>query len=435
MVTAMIGFFYRSLTELGAPLIEAYLRRRIKAGKEDAARFAERLGEASQPRPPGFLIWCHAASVGEAASLLALIERLRERNPDTAIVVTTGTVTSAEMLQGRLPAGVIHQYIPVDRLPYVRRFLDFWRPDLVLWVESELWPNILEEVRRRKIPAVLLNARMSEKSFFQWYRVRGWAREILGTFDLCLTQTEAERGRFVTLGAKPVRCTGNLKYAARPLPCDALTLETMRQSIAGRESWLMASTHRGEEDFAAAVHKQLKQAKPNLLTTIVPRHAARGDEIATRLTSLGLKVARRSANDALAPETDIYLADTMGELGLFYRLAPIVVMGGSFVPVGGHNPVEPAQLGCAIVFGASMFNFADIAREFTLRHAAIQLQHPNELSFTINRLMTNPAERGLLELNARMLATDKQYVLADILKELDRWLPPPKGVGLWSTGT
>ena len=422
----MIFAAYRLLTELGAPAINLYLRRRLKAGREDAARFDERLGKASRPRPNGFLIWCHAASVGEAASLLALVIKLRETVPDAAIMMTTGTVTSARMLESRLPDGVFHQYIPVDRLPYVRRFLGHWQPDLVLWVESELWPNLLDGVHRRKIPAVLLNGRMSEKSYRQWQRVKGWAADILGTFDICLTQTEAERERFAELGAREARCIGNLKYAGHPLPCDDAALASLRAATAGREIWLMASTHRGEEDIAAETHKQVKQKRPNALTIVVPRHAVRGNEIAAAFGAQGLNVARRSKGENISATTDIYLADTMGELGLLFRLAPIVAIGGSFASLGGHNPVEPAQLGCALVFGPSMFNFAEISAEFLQRRAALQIGHGNELGFAVNRLMDNAAERDLLAHNAKTLAAEKRHVLDNIVRELQPWLPQPK---------
>lgn len=418
----MLSFAYRTLTDIGAPVIRAYLRRRLKAGREDAARFHERLGEASRERPEGFLIWSHAASVGEAVSILSLIDKVRENYPAARILITTGTVTSARLLEGRLPPDVIHQYIPVDVMPYVRRFLDHWHPDLVLWVESELWPNFLSVVRERKIPAVLLNGRMSDKSFRQWYRARKWTKEILGTFSLCLTQTEAERGRFVTLGAKPVHCVGNLKYAANPLPHSVEELNALKSTTAERKIWLMASTHQGEEEIAAEVHKQLKNKIPSLLTIIVPRHAVRGDEVMAQIASLGLKSARRSKGDAITADTDIYLGDTMGELGLFYRLAPIVAMGGSFIQNGGHNPVEVAQLGGALIFGPSMFNFSEITREFVFRHAAIQLRHANDLPVTIARLITNPYERDTMARNARVLADEKRHVLDDVLNELRPFL-------------
>jgi 3-deoxy-D-manno-octulosonic-acid transferase len=419
----MFATAYRYLTELGAPVIDMYLRRRLAAGREDAARFSERLGRASWPRPGGFLIWCHAASVGEAVSLLSLIDKIRQFYPAVNVLITTGTVTSARMLDGRLPEGVLHQYIPVDRLPYVKEFLDHWRPDLVLWVESELWPNMLMALKERNVPAVLLNARMSDKSFRQWYRVRSLAKQLLGTFNLSLTQTEDERGRFVTLGAKPVRCIGNLKYAAQPLPHNLAELERLSELIEHRFVWLMASTHRGEEEMAIDIHRQLKDRFPLLLTIIVPRHAVRGDEIAADLAKSGLKITRRSKGEVLESSTDVYLADTMGELGLFYRLSPITVMGGTFVPVGGHNPIEAARLGTALLFGPSMYNFSEITREFLGRKAARQVQHINELTYILTNLLTNDSERQDLARHASMLADDKSHVLDDILEAIKPWLP------------
>jgi 3-deoxy-D-manno-octulosonic-acid transferase len=432
----MISAAYRCLTELGAPLISFYLKRRLLAGREDGPRFGERLGIPSAPRPEGFLIWCHAASIGEATSLLSLIDKLREKYPFVNILMTTGTVTSARMLDGRLPPQVIHQYVPVDRIPYVQKFVKHWRPDLVIWVESELWPNMLQEIREHKTPTVLLNGRMSDKSFRQWYRFRGWAKEILSTFSLCLTQTEAERGRFVTLGAKPVHCIGNLKYAAHPLPYDPQEYKTLGTKLIGRYIWLMASTHKGEEEIAATAHKEIKKTNPKLLTIIVPRHANRGNEVMDKLIAAGLSVARRSKGEEITPATDVYLADTMSELGLFYRLSPVVAMGGSFASnVGGHNPVEPAQLSCALVFGPTMFNFSEITREFLYRRAALQLNHSNELAYTIDYLLTDLAEREMLAKNALLLAEDKAHVLNEILKELKPWLPAYSGAEIRGTGT
>ena len=246
----MLSFAYRTLTDLGAPLISLYLLKRRAEGREDPLRFPERFGHASRPRPAGRLVWCHAASVGEAASILALIEKLHERYPGTNILVTTGTVSSAQMLASRLPAGTLHQYVPVDRAPYIARFLDHWKPDFALLIESELWPNLLNGLRARDIPAALVNGRMSDGSFRRWFRVRRWTKQLLSAFVLCLAQTEDERGRFVALGAKPVRCFGNLKYAAKPLPADEAELARLRGEIGARPVWLMASSHRGEEEMA-----------------------------------------------------------------------------------------------------------------------------------------------------------------------------------------
>jgi 3-deoxy-D-manno-octulosonic-acid transferase len=369
----MLSFAYRKLTDLGAPFIGLYLLKRRTEGREDRARFRERLGHASHSRPHGQLVWCHAASVGEAASILVLIEKLRAHYPGMSILVTTGTITSARMLEKRLPPGVIHQYMPVDRGRYVDRFLDHWKPGLALLIESELWPNMLNGLRKRMIPAALINGRMSDRSFRRWYRFKNWARELLSAFVVCLAQTEDDRGRLVALGAKPVRCSGNLKYAASPLPADAAELARLRGEIGTRPVWLLASSHRGEEKMVCAAHKNLRSMRPGLLTIIVPRHAVRGNEVAGIIKENGVAFARRSKKEPITPETDIYLADTMGELGLFYRLCRVALIGGSFAGGGGHNPVEAAQLDCAIFFGPHMHNFSSMAREFVRERAAVQL--------------------------------------------------------------
>lgn len=418
----MLSFLYKCLTQIGAPVIHLYLLKRRSEGREDAARFAERLGKPSKPRPLGRLVWCHAASVGEAVSLLIVIEKIGELYPDLKILITTGTVTSATMLEGRLPPNVIHQYMPVDRLPYVASFLKHWMPDFVVWIESELWPNMLSALRQRLIPVVLLNGRMSEKSFQNWYRAKSWAKELLGTFALTLTQTEDIRARFVALGAKPVRTAGNLKYAAKPLPVDDTQLSDLQKAIGTRPCWLMASTHRGEEDMALIAHKALQKKWPNVLTIIVPRHAVRGDEIEHMILGHSLSVARRSKKQEISHDTSVYLADTMGELGLFYRLAPVTAIGGSFIPVGGHNPVEAAQLGCGIMFGPHMFNFTDIAQEFIQQQAALALKSGNEIAFTVDRLLSSANDRANFSQNARRLAEQKRHVIDVILAELHPWL-------------
>lgn len=418
----MLATAYRMLTDLGGPVIDIYLRRRLEQGREDRERFGERRGRTSQPRPVGRLVWCHAASLGEAASFLALIERLREVYPQTHILITTGTVTSAKMLAGRLPIGVLHQYVPVDRMPFVRNFLDHWKPDLALWVESELWPNMLAELRARKIPAILLNGAMSENSFRSWYRFKGWAKEILSTFSLCLTQTEDDQSRFAALGAKPVRCVGNLKYAGRILPCDEAALAEIKKQIEDRPVLLFASTHRDEEVMALEAHKKLQEQWPQLLTILVPRHARRGDEVARKISESGMSFARRSQGQVLTAETEIYLADTMGELGLFYRLSRMMVMGGTFVPVGGHNLIEPAQLGCAIIMGPYVHTQSEVAAGLMDKEAAFSLRGENEISFTVNQLLASPQLRDRTSYNARILAEEKRSVLNHVMQALEPWL-------------
>ena len=413
---------YRALTTTLGPLVSLYLVRRLARGKEDAARFAERCGKPSLPRPDGPLVWVHAASIGEAVSMLALIDALVAARPSLSVLVTTGTVTSARLLAARLPAGrAIHQYVPVDRPAYVRRFLNHWRPDLALWVESELWPNLIMETAAREIPLLLLNGRMSQRSFERWQRWPGLIGPVVGAFALCLAQDVGQAERLRQLGARRALCVGNLKSAARPLPVSEAELAKLAAEAAGRPLWLAASTHEGEEAAAASAHFALKQ-RGDVLTLIVPRHPARANAVAAMLEAQGLRVARRSLAQPIAPETDVYLGDTLGELGLFYRLAGIAFIGGSLVPSGGHNPLEAALLDCALLHGPDMSNCAAIARELDTAGAALVVRDDRELAAAVARLMGDPAERARRAAAGLEVAAENRAVLDAVMERLAPWL-------------
>ncbi|RAU21745.1 3-deoxy-D-manno-octulosonic acid transferase [Paramagnetospirillum kuznetsovii] len=405
----MIYRLYRGLTTMGAPLISLYLDRRKRRGKEDVQRFPERLGRPGRSRPAGPLVWVHAASVGESLSMLPLIERLCARR--LTVLVTTGTVTSAKLMGERLPKGALHQYVPVDRMAYVRGFLDHWRPDLALWAESEFWPNLLVESRRRGIGLVLVQGRVSAKSFDGWSRAPGFIRRLLSGFDLCLAQTEDDARRIRALGGRDVRCLGNLKYAVPPLPADGAGLARLNAAVAGRPVWLASSTHPGEEAVAASVHKALAARFPGLLTLIVPRHPPRGAEVAAELRGLGLRVALRSADEALGADTDIYVADTIGELGLFYRLAPIVFVGKSLAVGGGQNPFEPARIGAAVLFGPAMENFPDMAPRMVEAGAALEVADSDALITVVGELLATPERVAALTAKAAAWAEAEAGVL------------------------
>lgn len=421
----MIHRLYRGLTTLGGPLIALYLARRKRRGKEDPLRFPERLGRPGRPRPPGLLVWVHAASVGESLSLLPLIERLCARR--LGVLVTTGTVTSARLMAERLPAGALHQYVPVDRMAYVRRFLDHWRPDLALWAESEFWPNLLAESHRRGVTLVLVQGRVSARSHDGWRRVPGFIRKLLGAFELCLAQTEGDAERLRSLGAGDVRCLGNLKYAVPPLPAESEALAGLRDALAGRPVWLAASTHPGEEAIAAEVHRVLRRRFPGLVTLIAPRHPPRGAAIAADLRGLGLDVALRSAREPLAAGTQVYVADTIGELGLFYRLAEIVFVGKSLAVGGGQNPFEPARIGAAVLFGPAMDNFPDMAPRMLAAGAALTVADAGELAATVGGLLAAPERVAALKAaaaawcNAEAGVLDKvEAALAPIVARLEK---------------
>lgn len=414
----MLHTLYRGLTSIAGPAVRLYLDRRRASGKEDAARQDERFGIASRPRPSGQLVWIHAASVGEANSVLILIARLLDSVPDLTVLMTTGTVTSAELMGGRLPDRAIHQYVPVDLPGAVDRFLDHWRPDAVLWTESEIWPNLLAAVRVRRIPAALVNARMSERSFSRWRQVAGFAGSLLSTFQVTLAQTEGDAERLRRLGAQGVVSVGNLKFSAEPPPAEAAPMADLRAALAGRAVWLLASSHPGEDEIAAAVHADLAGRLPGLLTVVVPRHAHRGPSIAEMMQSRGLEAVRRAAGSLPGPQDSIYIADTMGELGLFYRAAPVVCMGGSFVPHGGQNPVEPALLGCAVLYGPHMWNFGEITHQLEEAGGALPVADGHALAEAAGRLLTDETARSRIATAASRVTEDNRRIVDRALGRL-----------------
>lgn len=416
---------YRLATALGAPLVGLWLNRRRAAGKEEAARQGERMGRAGRARPTGELVWLHAASVGESVSALPLIERLLSNRPDTHALVTTVTVTSARIMAERLPERAFHQYAPVDTPGAVRRFLDHWTPDRAIWIESELWPNMIAMSRARGIPLALVNARLSERSFRRWRRAPRLISGVLRAFDLVLAQSADAASRLHQLGAPTAEALGNLKDDAPPLAADPAALAELTAGVGDRRLWLAASTHEGEETAAAAAHRHLGARHPDLLTVIAPRHPPRGGEIARVLRAEGFRLAQRSAGDAIEPDTEIYLADTLGELGLFYRVSPVVFVGGSLIPHGGQNPLEPARLGCAILYGPHMENFRDAVARLREAGGAIELARAEALGNALGGLLDDEAMRTRLADEAARVAAKLGGALDRVWLRLEPFLSSP----------
>jgi 3-deoxy-D-manno-octulosonic-acid transferase len=389
----MLPALYRAATTLATPLILAGLVWRRRNGKEDPVRFGERLGFPGLARPQAPLVWMHAASVGEATSVLALIQRILQDRPGLEILLTTGTVASARLIEPRLPTGVRHQFVPVDLPGAVDRFLGHWRPDLAIWIESELWPNLVLATHRRRIPMALVNARLSARSHARWLSMPGLARGMLGGFALCLAQDEVQARRFRQLGAE-AESVGDLKSAAEELPADPAALAELRRAVGTRPVWLAASTHAGEEDAAVIAHRLAAAAHPGLLTILAPRHPVRGETIAAALGRGGLAVSRRSLGEPITAGTDIYLVDTLGELGLFYRLSGIAFVGGSLVDRGGHNPFEAARLDCAILHGPFMGNCVAMATALAVAGGAEPVPDGAALGTAVSRLLSEPDTRA-----------------------------------------
>ncbi|HEX7775879.1 MAG TPA: 3-deoxy-D-manno-octulosonic acid transferase [Parvibaculum sp.] len=414
---------YRIATRAVGPAIPLLLSRRLKRGKEDPARLPERKGIAALPRPQGTLVWFHAASIGESLSILPLIDGLIAARPGLHVLVTTGTVTSSRLMAERLPAGAIHQFVPLDHPDYCARFLDHWRPDIGVWVESEFWPNLIVAAHERGMPLALINARITEASFRGWQRFPATIADLVGRFSLIFAQDGASARRLTALGAGPVATPGNLKHDALPLTANEAELTKLRQWIGGRPVWIATNTHEGEEDAAATTHLALQPERPDLLTLIVPRHPARSDAIAANLERRGLSVARRSRGEVIGAHTNVYLADTLGELGLFYRLADVVFVGGTLADLGGHNPFEAARLHCALIAGPSDFNFAEAFADFEHADAMIRVDDAQGLTRAVSMLLADRGERGRRAEAAFRIAGASSGALGHTLDALLALLP------------
>ena len=411
---------YQLMSAAATPLAPKLLARRLTRGKEHPARLPERRGEASLPRPAGPLIWVHGASVGEVLAVVPLIERIRAR--DFAVLVTSGTVTSAGLAKQRLPSGVLHQFIPLDAPSFVARFLDHWRPDVALFVESDLWPNLILAAEEREIPMILVNGRVSERSFKRWRLVPGTIGALIGRFDLCLTQSTVDAQRFEALGAPRITTTGNLKLDVPAPPADPATLALFKSIIGARAVVAAASTHAGEEAAVIDAHRRLRMKFPTLLTVLAPRHPERGAGIADIAKAAGLKPALRSRDDLVDKDVDVYVADTLGELGLIYRLAPIVFMGGSLARHGGQNPIEAVKLGAAVLHGPHVWNFSEIYATLDQAGGAEQVADAEALIARLGDWLTDPALPKAVAAAATTTAEKLSGALEHTLAALDPYL-------------
>ncbi|MCA0369997.1 MAG: 3-deoxy-D-manno-octulosonic acid transferase [Proteobacteria bacterium] len=409
---------YRALMRGLAPRVApSYLGKRVARGKEDARRVGERFGAATQKRPEGTLVWLHGASVGESVAALTVVEHLKKQLPHATYLLTSGTKTSADLLAKRMGKDMIHQYLPVDAPQWVEAFLNHWRPDLALWMESELWPNMLQETHRRGTPLILMNARMSEKSVQRWGLFPGTFKRLLNCFDLILTQTPEQEAAFLAAGARHVQVGGNIKFAAPPLSWDQETLLSLQAQIGPRPFWVAASTHEGEEDLACKAHLRLKEQFPDLLTIIIPRHPERARALGPRLSQSG-EVCVRSKNAPITGATDFYLVDTMGELGLFFHMSPLVLLGGSITPIGGHNLIEPANLDCAVLVGPHMFKQEEIMYHFRQGNAFVEVASLDDLVMNLSDFLGNKERCLSLAARAKTVAAAQGAKINELWQRL-----------------
>ncbi len=405
-----------------SPLMTPYLALRAAKGKEDGTRRGERFGYASANRPQGPLIWFHAASVGETSAVVPLIREIRQRN--IHVLLTTGTMTSAQVTRERLGDEVIHQYVPLDLKPAVARFLDYWQPDCSIIAESEIWPTTIGELGRRRIPQILVNARMSDRSFARWQRHPSLAAALLENMALVLAQSDVDAERFRDLGALQVTTSGNLKVDTDAPPHDAAVLADYMKQIGARKTWAAVSTFEGEENAAAVVHRTLK-ARDDLLTILVPRHPERCDEIEKMLVAQGLKVARRTRNDSLSADVDVFLGDTIGEMGLYLRMTEVAFVGRSlFENKGGQNPIEPAMMGCAILTGGHVQNFRESYQRLARSGSARMVRDTEMLAKGVHYLLTNDAARATMIEAGFGTVHEMRGALTATIKGLEPYINP-----------
>ncbi|MBX3566673.1 MAG: lipid IV(A) 3-deoxy-D-manno-octulosonic acid transferase [Rhizobiaceae bacterium] len=404
------------------PLIGPYVAWRATLGKEEHARRGERYGRASKPRPAGPLIWVHAASVGETNAVVPLLRAVLGYGIN--IVLTTGTVTSAQVVREQLGDLVVHQYVPLDLKPAVQRFLDHWQPDLAMIAESEIWPMTILELGARHVPQVLVNGRLSDRSFRAWQRRPNLAEALFENLAHVVAQSEEDGDRFAALGARPVTVSGNLKVDTPPPSADERTLATLRAQVADRPTWAAISTHDGEERIVADIHRMLRDRHKGLLTIIVPRHPDRAKALAAELTAGGLSVVRRSSGDPVGQATDILVGDTIGEMGLYLRLTEIAFVGRSLTGQGGQNPLEPAMLDTAVLSGRNVQNFRETYQRLIQRGGARLVRDQEMLAGAVNYLLSNASARRDMIAAAGAAVQDMRGALARTLKALEPFIHP-----------
>lgn len=416
---------YAAAANLIAPIAYRRVKAKLRAHGTDPARFRERMGKPTAKRPDGTLIWFHAASVGESLSVLRLIAHMGEVNPGWHFLLTSGTATSAEIVGRRLPPRCIHQFAPLDARRAMRRFLGHWHPSAAIFVESELWPQMLQETCAADIPLALLNARISDRSARNWKRFPATSRHLMGHFNLIHTQDARTTAHLHDLGLRHAYTGQNLKSVSGPLPFDADDLARMKAAIGQRPLWVASSTHPGEDEVMIAAHKSLLADHPDLLLILVPRHPDRATAIAALIAAAGLAAAQRSTGQELTADTAIYLADTLGETGLWYALSPITCLCGSFTPVGGHNPYEPAYAGSAVLHGPLFANFAQTYADFDTGGGARRVANAADLAEQLHGLLTDGDKLAVMQEKSRAFAAAQEDMLDEITETLTTSLSLP----------
>lgn len=398
------------------PVIWLYLNHRKKIGKENIERFNERIGEYKTRRPKGDLIWFHAASVGESISIINLVEDLAH---EYNILITSGTLTSAKIIESRKPLNTIHQFVPIDRKKYVRKFLNHFKPNLAFFVESEIWPNLLHESKKQNIPVILGSARITPKSNFKIKLQQSFFKFFIKYIDIIIPQDQFTYDFYKPISSHKKLCNiNNLKLGSNALPYNIQAYEELLTQTQNRIIFLAASTHDNEEELILECHKSLKQTYPEILTIIAPRHPNRRDKIIEVIKNNKFNFSVRSQNEVITEATEIYLADTIGEMGLFFKLCPVSFIGGSLVNIGGHNILEPTQHQSLVIIGKYNQNFGDLIKEFEAKNAIIIVENENDLTDKLSNLLNRKEQQEIQIQNQNKILKQFSEIRQFYLKQI-----------------
>ncbi len=382
-------FLYKLLTYFFYPFASIYLYFRIFRKKEDPTRFVEKLAKINTPREKGFLIWFHVASIGEAMSILPLIDYYIKQEKVNKILITSITLSSGKVLKKRFnqSSKVIHQFLPLDVNIYTSKFLKHWKPDLSIFIDSEIWPNLIIEIKKKSIPLLLVNARITKKSFLRWKLISNFAKKIFSKFDLCIASNKESENFLKILGAKNIKNYGNIKFSNIKNDTNKKLDLSFLDKIKDRKIWCAASTHPTEEILCANSHLKIKKNYSKVLTIIIPRHIDRVKNIEDELLKLNLKIILSSKLEDLTNETDILIVDSYGEALKFYNISKCVFLGKSLVKTlinnSGQNPIEPARLGCKIFHGPYVNNFIEIYDYLKTLNITKKVNNVEELSLAL----------------------------------------------------
>jgi len=382
-------FIYRILINLIILLSPIIILVRIIKNKEHKYRFKEKFCFFSKKRGNGKIVWFHGSSVGEIMSIIPLIEKMEKNKSINKILITSSTLSSSKVLSKFKLKKTVHQFFPIDSNFLTKKFLKYWKPSVAIFIESEIWPNMLLNIKKKTIPLILLNARITKKSFLNWKTIPSMAKVLFNKFDICLPQNYETKKYLKLLGAKKIKFIGNLKYSESKIEKNNIFRSNLRKIFKSKKLWCAASTHYNEEEISAIAHQKLKKKYNNLLTIIIPRHIQRVKKIKNKIEEMGLKVQTHSQSKKINKNTEIYLVDSYGETKSFYKICKTVFLGGSIIKRGGQNPLEPVRFGCKVLHGPNVQNFTEVYNLLNSYKLSYKFHNINQLIASIKKSLNN----------------------------------------------